>query len=71
MAQKFMQSALKFSKASTSTLLKSVDSQSKLFEMLVLDDEQIDELALTGEPVHSLSLSPTTMTRWNLPIWRI
>lgn len=48
-AQKFMQSALKFSKASTSTLLKSVDSQSKLFEMLVLDDEQIDELALTGE----------------------
>ncbi|MDH0494273.1 hypothetical protein N5D37_11520 [Comamonas aquatica] len=48
-AQKFMQSAMKFSKASTSTLLKSVDSQSKLFEMLVLDDEQIDELALTGE----------------------
>ena len=38
-AQKFMQSALKFSKASTSTLLKSVDSQSKLFEMLVLDDD--------------------------------
>ena len=48
-AQKFMQSAVKFSKASTSTLLKSVDSQSKLFEMLVLEDEQIDELALTGE----------------------
>lgn len=48
-AQRFMQSASKFSNASTSTLLKAAGSQSKLFEMLVLDDEQIEELELTGQ----------------------
>lgn len=48
-AQRFMQSAVKFSNASTSTLLKAAGSQSKLFEMLVLDDEQIEELELTGQ----------------------
>ena len=48
-AQRFMQSAIKFSNASTSTLLKAAGSQSKLFEMLVLDDEQIEELELTGQ----------------------
>lgn len=48
-AQRFMQSATKFSNASTSTLLKATGSQSKLFEMLVLDDEQIAELELTGQ----------------------
>lgn len=48
-AQKFMASATKFSNAATSPLLKAVGNQSKLFEMLVLDDEQIEELELTGQ----------------------
>lgn len=47
--QRLMQSAFKFSNASTSTLLKAVGNQSKLFEFLVLDDEQLDELTLTGQ----------------------
>lgn len=49
-ASRFMQSAAKFSKLPTSaTLTKAIGSQSKLFEMLVLDDEQIEELELTGQ----------------------
>lgn len=49
-AQRFMQSAVKFSNAALTThLTKAIGNQTKLFEMLVLDDEQIDELALTGE----------------------
>ncbi len=48
-AQKFMASAAKFSKATTSSLLTAAGSESKLFEMLVLDDEQIEELELTGQ----------------------
>ena len=50
-SQRFMQAAVKFSNAATSRHLvaSAAGNQSKLFEMLVLDDEQIDELALTGE----------------------
>lgn len=48
-AQKFMQSARKFSKAPTSALLGAAGTQNRLFEMLVLDDEQIEELELTGQ----------------------
>lgn len=48
-AQKFMQTALKFPKASSTALLKAADSQTKLFEMLVLDGEQLEELELTGQ----------------------
>lgn len=48
-AQRFMQSAMKFSNASSTPLLKAAGNQTKLFEMLVLDDEQIDELALEGQ----------------------
>jgi hypothetical protein len=48
-AQRFMQSAIKFSNASSTPLLKAAGNQTKLFEMLVLDDEQIDELALEGQ----------------------
>jgi hypothetical protein len=49
-AQRFMQASAKFSNAATSQhLLKAIGTQSKLLEMLVLDDEQIDELALTGQ----------------------
>jgi hypothetical protein len=49
-ASRFMQAAAKFAKLPTSaTLPKAIASQSKLFEMLVLDDEQIEELELTGQ----------------------
>lgn len=48
-AARFMSSAVKFSKLPTSATLQALGSQSKLFEMLVLDDEQIEELELTGQ----------------------
>lgn len=49
-AVRFMQAATKFSNVATSQhLTNAIGSQSKLFEMLVLDDEQIEELALTGQ----------------------
>lgn len=48
-AQKFMASAAKFSTAASTPLLKAAGNQTKLFEMLVLDDEQIGELELTGQ----------------------
>ena len=49
-AQRYMKVARKLSNATTSShLLKVVDNQSKLLELIVLDDEQIEELALTGE----------------------
>lgn len=49
-AQKFMQAAAKFANTSTSRhLSNAIGNQSKLFEMLVLDDEQIEELHLTGQ----------------------
>lgn len=50
LAAKFMSAAQKFSKVELTPLLKnSVATQTKLFELLVLDDEQLDELALTGQ----------------------
>lgn len=49
-AAKFMQSAAKFSNvSSTRHLTAAIGNQTKLFEMLVLDDEQIEELELTGQ----------------------
>jgi len=48
-AKRFMQAATKFSNGATSHLLKAAGSQSKLFELLVLDDEQVEELELTGQ----------------------
>ncbi|MFZ2986619.1 hypothetical protein [Ideonella sp.] len=48
-AQRFMQSATKFSNAASTPLLTAIGSQTKLFEMLVLDDEQLEELELTGQ----------------------
>ena len=48
--RKFMQAAAKFSKRSTSSALtKALKGQSQLFEMLILDDAQIEELELTGQ----------------------
>jgi hypothetical protein len=47
---RFMQVAIKFSNvSSTQHLTKAIGNQTKLFEMLVLDDEQIEELELTGQ----------------------
>ncbi len=48
-ASRFMQSASKFTNLPTSATIKAIGNQSKLFEMLVLDDEQIEELELTGQ----------------------
>lgn len=49
-AVKFMQSASKFSNvSSTRHLTEAIGNQTKLFEMLILDDEQIEELELTGQ----------------------
>lgn len=49
-AWKFMQAATKFSNVSlTQHLTKAIGNQTKLFEMLVLDDEQLEELVLTGQ----------------------
>lgn len=48
-AARFMQSASKFSKLPSTATLKAIGNQTKLFEMLVLDDEQIEELELTGQ----------------------
>lgn len=49
-AARFMQAASKFSNiASTQHLTKAIGNQTKLFEMLVLDDEQIEELAELGQ----------------------
>ncbi|MGS5088263.1 hypothetical protein ACVC7V_17410 [Hydrogenophaga sp. A37] len=48
-AQRFMSSARRFSNAASTPLLKAIGNQTKLFEMLVLDDEEIEELALTGQ----------------------
>jgi hypothetical protein len=49
-AQKYMQVARKVSNApSTAHLLKVVESQTKLLELIVLDDEELEELALTGQ----------------------
>lgn len=49
-AAKFMQAATKFSNvSSTAHLTKAIGNQTKLFEMLVLDDEKLEELELTGQ----------------------
>lgn len=49
-AQQYMKVARKLANTNTSShLLKAIDSQSKLLELIVLDDEQLEELALTGE----------------------
>jgi len=50
LANKFMQSARKFSNSSSTTnLLPKVENQTKLFELLVLDDDQVEELLEIGK----------------------
>lgn len=49
-ATRFMLAADRFSKVATSQLLtKAVGTQSKLFELLVLDAEEVEEIAAGGE----------------------
>lgn len=48
-AQRFMAAAAKFSNATSKSLLAAAGNQTKLFELLVLDDDQIEELSLTGQ----------------------
>src|SRR3989304_1439685 len=49
-ASRFVGSARKFSNLpSNANLIKAIGNQTKLFEMLVLDDEQLEELELTGQ----------------------
>lgn len=48
-ARRFMQAAVKFSNRASTPVLNAAGNQTKLFELLVLDDEQLEELALTGE----------------------
>lgn len=47
-ARRFMAAATRFSKRVTSPVLKYGNSQSKLLELLVLDDEEVEELAEGG-----------------------
>lgn len=54
-AQRFMQAVLKFSNASATTLLQKVDSQSKLLELITLDDDQIEALS-NGESIGNIAL---------------
>ncbi len=49
LAYRFMQASKKFSNVASTRLLTAAGNQTKLFEMLVLDDEEIDELTLTGQ----------------------
>lgn len=48
-ARRFMQAATKFSNRASTHVLKAVGNQTKLFEMMILDDEQLEELELTGQ----------------------
>lgn len=54
-ANRFMTTALKFSKSDNLSLLKAAGNQSKLLELLVLDDEEITELN-NGGSVNDINL---------------
>ncbi|MDR1351470.1 MAG: hypothetical protein LBJ59_11990 [Zoogloeaceae bacterium] len=49
LARRFIDAAQKFSNRASTPVLTAVGSQTKLLELLVLDDEQIGELAETGQ----------------------
>lgn len=55
MCQKFMLATQKFSKANSKAVLNIVGTQTKLLELLVLDDEEIELLA-NGETIGELNL---------------
>lgn len=48
MAQRFMSATMKFGKSDTKSLLSAAGSQTKLLELVILDDEEIAELANGG-----------------------
>jgi len=48
-SRRFMLAAEKFSNRALAPVLKSIGNQSKLFELLVLDADEVDELAAGGE----------------------
>lgn len=54
-ANRFMTTALRFSKSDNLSLLKAAGNQSKLLELLVLDDEEITELS-NGGSVNDITL---------------
>lgn len=54
-ANRFMTTALKFSKSDNLALLKAAGNQSKLLELLVLDDDEIQELS-NGGSVNDVTL---------------
>lgn len=49
LARRFMQAAIKFSNRASTHVLEAAGNQTKLFELLVLDDDQVEELTLTGQ----------------------
>lgn len=55
MAQKFMSATLKFANANSSSLLKSAGTQTKMLELLMLDDDEIEALD-SGETVRGVTL---------------
>lgn len=55
MAQKFMSATLKFSNANSNTLLKAAGTQTKMLELLVLDDGEIEALE-SGDTVRGVTL---------------
>jgi hypothetical protein len=54
-ANRFMTTALKFSKSDNLSLLKAAGNQTKLLELLVLDDDEIQELS-DGGSVNDITL---------------
>jgi hypothetical protein len=54
-AKKFMAATLKFSKGYSNTLLKAAGTQTKMLELLVLDDGEIEALE-TGDTVRGITL---------------
>lgn len=48
-ARRFMQAATKFSNRASTHVLAAAGNQTKLFELLILDDDQVEELELTGQ----------------------
>lgn len=55
MAQKFMAATLKFSNANSNSLLEAAGTQTKMLELLALDDGEIEALE-NGETVRGLNL---------------
>jgi len=62
MAKRFMTAAVKFAKGASTHLLKAANTQTKMLELLVLDDEEIEALE-AGESARGITLDKIeTMT---------